>query len=142
MPLHRQVLGLLAWLALVFAAAALGGFASADAGDFYARLVRPDWAPPGWLFAPVWGVLYLAMGIAAWLVWRVGGFPAARGALGLFLVQLAVNALWTWLFFVWHRGDLAFVEIVLLWVLILGTLVAFWRIRPLAGVLLFPTSPG
>ena len=78
------------------------------------------------------------MGIAAWLVWRVGAFPAARSALTLYLVQLALNALWTWLFFGWHRGALAFADIVLLWVLIVATLIAFWRIRPMAGTLLVP----
>ena len=78
------------------------------------------------------------MGIAAWLVWRVGGFRVARTALTLFLVQLAVNALWSWLFFGWHLGGVAFADIALLWVLIVATLVAFWRVRPLAGVLLVP----
>ncbi len=78
------------------------------------------------------------MGIAAWLVWRSGGFRAARAALALFLVQLAVNALWSWLFFGWHQGALAFADIVLLWVLIVGTLIAFWRISALAGALLIP----
>jgi tryptophan-rich sensory protein len=78
------------------------------------------------------------MGIAAWLVWRAGGFRAARTALGLFLVQLVLNALWSWLFFGWHLGALAFADIVLLWVLIVATLVAFWRIRALAGALLIP----
>ena len=137
-PLSRQIYGLLAWLALVFAVAAVGGLASANAGDFYGQLVRPAWAPPGWLFAPVWSALYLSMGVAAWLVWRVGGFRGARGALGLFLIQLAVNALWTWLFFVWQQGALAFAEILLLWALILGTISAFWRVRALAGILLLP----
>ena len=78
------------------------------------------------------------MGIAAWLVWRVGGFRAARTALTFFLVQLAVNALWSWLFFGWHQGALAFADIVLLWVLIVVTLIAFWRISALAGALLIP----
>ena len=78
------------------------------------------------------------MGIAAWLVWRVGGFRTAPGALVLFLFQLAVNALWSWLFFAWHFGALAIADIVLLWLLILATHIAFWRIRPLAGVLLIP----
>lgn len=134
----RQVYGLLGWLALVFAVAAIGAFASADAGNFYGLLVRPAWAPPAWLFAPVWTALYLSMGIAAWLVWRVAGFGGARPALWLFIVQLAVNALWTWLFFVWRLGALAFAEIVLLWLLIALTGAAFWRVRPLAGVLLLP----
>ena len=78
------------------------------------------------------------MGIAAWLVWRVGGFRAAKSALTLFFVQLALNALWSWLFFGWHRGALAFTDILLLWALIVATLISFWSIRPLAGALLVP----
>ena len=134
----HQALGLLGSLLLVFAAAAIGGLASARAGAFYTELVRPDWAPPGWLFGPVWSVLYVFMGVSAWLVWRARGFSAARAALLLFMVQLAVNALWTWLFFVWHQGGLAFAEILLLWVLIVATIILFWRISKLAGVLLLP----
>lgn len=134
----RQLFGLLLWLAISFAAAALGGFASAHAGDFYQQLTRPEWAPPAWLFAPVWTLLYLLMGIAAWLVWREHGFRKARTALSLFLIQLAVNALWTWLFFVWHLGALAFSEILILWALVLCTVVAFWRVGPIAGALLLP----
>lgn len=134
----QQIIGLIAWLAISFIAAAIGGAASIQAGPFYTELARPEWAPPPDVFGPVWTVLYALMGIAAWLVWRVGGFSAARSALTLFLVQLAVNALWSWLFFGWHLGGLAFADIVLLWVLIVATLVAFWRVRPLAGALLIP----
>ncbi|MDA0226009.1 MAG: tryptophan-rich sensory protein [Proteobacteria bacterium] len=134
----RQVLGLLGWLTAAFAAAAIGGFASASAGDFYRELVRPSWAPPGWLFGPVWSVLYVLMGISAWLVWRARGFAGARGALLVFIVQLAVNALWTWLFFVWRLGGLAFAEILLLWTLIVVTMVLFSRVSKLAAVLLLP----
>lgn len=137
-PFFKQLLGLAMWLLISFTAAAIGAFASANAGAFYQQLLRPDWAPPGWLFGPVWTVLYLCMGIAAWLVWREQGFRRDGAALTLFLIQLAINALWTWLFFVWHQGLLAFVEILILWALIAGTMVAFWRVRPLAGVLLFP----
>ena len=139
-PLSKshQTLGLLCWLLLAFAAAAVGGFASASAGEFYRELVRPSWAPPGWLFGPVWSVLYVCMGVAAWLVWRARGFAGARIALILFVVQLAANALWTWLFFVWQLGGLAFAEILCLWVLIAATLVLFWRISRLAGALLVP----
>lgn len=137
-PRQKQLLGLLGWLAISLAAAGVGGFASANAGDFYQHLTRPAWAPPSWLFAPVWTVLYVLMGVAAWLVWREGGFGKARAALSLFLIQLAVNALWTWLFFVWHLGALAFGEILLLWALIVCTVIAFWRVRPIAGSLLIP----
>ena len=119
-------------------AAAVGGAASAGSGEFYARLTRPEWAPPAGLFGPVWTVLYVMMGLAAWLVWRERERPGARAALGLFLTQLAFNALWTWIFFAWRAGAAAFAEIVLLWVLIAATLVAFARVRPLAGILLVP----
>ena len=78
------------------------------------------------------------MAVAAWLVWRAHGFRRAGAALGLFVSQLAANAIWTWLFFVWNRGALAFAEILLLWALIVGTVVAFWRLQPLAGMLLVP----
>lgn len=140
MPISRSrnVLGLFAWLLLTFAAAAVGGWAPASASDFYRELVRPSWAPPGWLFGPVWSVLYVLMGIAAWLVWRVRGFAGAGVGLALFIVQLAFNALWTWLFFVWHQGGLAFAEILLLWLLIAVTIGAFWRVSKVAGALLVP----
>lgn len=138
MTISRIIPGLLGWLSLTFLAAAVGGYASASAGTFYQQLVRPEWAPPGWLFAPVWTVLYLMMGAAAFLVWKQRGFRTAGGALSLFVVQLTANALWTWLFFAWQHGALAFVEILVLWMLILGTTMAFWRIKSLAGLLLLP----
>lgn len=134
----RQALGLIAWLLLSFVAAAAGGFASASAGTFYAELIRPAWAPPGWLFGPVWTVLYVLMGVSAWLVWRVSGFAGARMALSVFVAQLAANALWTWIFFVWKQGGLAFAEILLLWVLIVATIALFWRVSRLSAVLLLP----
>jgi tryptophan-rich sensory protein len=133
-----SLLGLLGWEGLCFAAAALGAVASVQAGAFYVQLQRPGWAPPGWIFGPVWSALYLLMGVAAWLVWREGGFRAARGALLLFLLQLAVNALWSWLFFRWHLGAAAMADVLLLWGLILACALAFGRHRPLAGVLLLP----
>lgn len=138
LPRNKQIIGLIAWLVVSFIAAAIGSAASIQAGPFYAQLVRPAWAPPSDVFGPVWTVLYALMGIAAWLAWRSGGLRAARTALTLFLVQLAVNALWSWLFFGWQLGGPAFADIVLLWLLIVATLMAFWRIRPLAGALLVP----
>ena len=135
---RREWIGLGGWLLVAFAAAAIGGRASVNAASFYAQLARPAWAPPGWLFGPVWTVLYLMMAVAAWLVWREHGRVGARTALSLWVVQLAANALWSWLFFAWRRGALAFGEVLLLCVLVALTLVAFWRIRPLAGMLLLP----
>ena len=117
--------------------------ASRDAGDFYGALVRPAWAPPGWLFGPVWTTLYVLMGVAAWLVWRARPATAEerdvrRRGQALFVGQLALNALWTWLFFAWREGALAFGEIVLLWIAIAITAWHFGRVRPLAAWLLVP----
>jgi len=133
-----QLAGFAGWIVVSFIAAAIGSIASIRAAAFYMQLAQPAWAPPAGVFGPVWTILYTLMAVAAWLVWRVDGLRAARVALGLFLTQLAVNALWSWLFFAWHRGALAFSDIVLLLLLIVATLVAFWRIRPMAGVLLVP----
>lgn len=137
-PPAAQLLGLVAWLVLAFAAAAVGALASVEAATFYEALVRPAWAPPGWVFGPVWSALYALMGVAAWLVWRARGLGPAGGALPLFIVQLGANALWSWLFFAWRLGVWAFAEALLLWALVLATTVAFWRVRPLAGALLLP----
>lgn len=134
----KQIVGLVVWLVVCFVAAAIGGAATIQAGPFYAQLVRPTWAPPASIFGPVWTVLYALMGIAAWLVWRATDSRAIRVPIALFLVQLMLNALWSWLFFRWHRGALAFADILLLGVLIVATLIAFWRIRRLAGALLIP----
>lgn len=131
-------LALAGFAALTFVAAALGAIASANAREFYAALTRPEWSPPAGLFGPVWTLLYALMAVAAWLVWRERGWARARGALGLFVVQLAFNAAWSWLFFAWHRGALAFACIVALDLLVVATVVAFARIRRLAAGLLVP----
>jgi translocator protein len=131
-------LALVGWIALCAAAGAIGAIASINAQAFYAQLERPSWAPPAGLFGPVWTCLYLAMAVAAWLVWRERGWARARGALGLFVLQLALNALWSWLFFGWHRGALAFADIVLLLALLAATVLAFARIRRAAAWLLAP----
>jgi tryptophan-rich sensory protein len=131
-------MGLLGWVVITFAAAAIGAWGSADSSSFYAELARPSWAPPAWLFGPVWTALYALMAVSAWLVWRARGFAAARSALLLFIAQLVANALWSWLFFAWHQGALAFVEVLVLWGLIVATVVAFHRCSRLAAFLLYP----
>ena len=134
--LSWQLVGLLGWLLAAFAAGAVGAVASADAASFYAQLSKPSWAPPAWLFGPVWSALYALMGISAWLVWRSPGSKGA--ALGLFGAQLVANALWSWFFFSWHRGALAAVEVLVLLALIAATMAAFWRTSRLAALLLVP----
>lgn len=133
-----QTLGLAVFLLLSFATAALGSVASINAAGFYGELQQPAWAPPGWLFGPVWTVLFLLMAVAGWLVWRRHGVAGARLALGLFVAQMVANALWSWLFFAWRLGGPAFVEVLLLWALIAATLWTFWRLHRLAAVLLAP----
>lgn len=131
-------LGLFGWMVVVFVAAAIGALATRRARDFYARLVKPSWAPPGWVFGPVWTVLYLLMALAAWLVWRRAGWGGATSALSLFLAQLVCNALWSWFFFAWRRGALALADIILLLGLIVATLFAFAHVDTLAAILLVP----
>jgi tryptophan-rich sensory protein len=129
-----QWVGLIAWLLAVVAAATAGAVASKDAAAFYATLDKPSWAPPAAVFGPVWSLLYALMAIAVWLVWRMP--TRRRAALVLFGAQLVANALWSWLFFAWHRGALAAWEVLLLLVLIAFTMLAFWRESRLAALLL------
>lgn len=137
-------LALAGWIALALGAGAVGGIASIEARDYYAALERPAWAPPGWLFGPVWTTLYVLMGVAAWLVWRArpvdasGAAASRRRGLRLFVLQLALNALWTWVFFAWRLGAWAFAEILLLWVAIALTIRDFGRVRAAAASLLAP----
>jgi tryptophan-rich sensory protein len=131
-----QALVLVGWLVLTLAAAATGVFVSPD--GWYSRLAKPAWTPPSWLFGPVWTLLYALMAVAAWRVWREGGWKAQRRTLTLYLVQWALNALWTPLFFGLQRPGLAFAEILILDAAVLFTLAAFWRVRRISGLLLVP----
>lgn len=131
-----QFLALLGWIGLSFLPSITGAIWSP--GEWYAQLQKPSWNPPSWIFGPVWTTLYLLMGIAAWLVWRQGGFETARGALLLFLAQLALNALWTPVFFGLHQPGAGFVVIVLLWLAIVATIRAFVRFSRTSAALLSP----
>jgi tryptophan-rich sensory protein len=124
------------WVLLCFGAAAFGGLFSP--GAWYAALNKPAWNPPNWVFGPVWTTLYLAMAVAVWLVWRQGGFTANGVALRCFLTQLALNALWTPLFFGLKLPGVAFAELLFLWLAIAATLIQFWRKHRVAGLLLTP----
>jgi translocator protein len=130
-----------AWIApvAVAATAVVGGLATGDAPGFYAALDKPDWAPPAAVFGPVWTLLYLLMAIAAVIVWRQAAEPTRRRALAVFFAQLVANAAWSWLFFGARLGAWAMAELVLLWLLVAANVVAFWRVKPLAGVLVAPT---
>lgn len=134
-----DILGFSASLAACFAIAALGGYwSSLGLGPWYDALRKPDWTPPNWIFGPVWTMLYLAMAVAAWLVWRRRGLVGAKGALALYAFQLALNLAWSGLFFALKRPGLAFGEVVVLWLGIAATLAAFWKVDRVAGLLLAP----
>lgn len=128
-----RTLSLIVSLVIAFAAALFGS--RFPPGEWYASLAKPSWTPPNWLFGPVWTVLYIAMAVAAWRVWNVG---RAGPALALYIIQLTLNAAWSWLFFGLRRPDLAGVEIIVLWTTILATAVAFFRRDAVAGWLLMP----
>jgi benzodiazapine receptor len=108
--------------------------------DWYPTLVKPSFNPPNWVFAPVWSLLYVMMGVAAGLVWDKIEWnrPIVKKALTLFAIQLALNALWSYLFFGLHNPFLAVIEIVLLWLMIYETYLQFAKINKIAGYLLLP----
>ena len=137
MTVWQQLLSLGGALLLCYTAAAIGGLASVTAEDFYALLDRPTWAPPAWLFGPVWSVLYTLIGISSWLVWKNSRFTV-RLPYVILIAQLLANALWSWLFFVWQLGLAAVLEIALLWLLIVMNIVAFHRQSATAAILLLP----
>lgn len=136
-PRSQHLAALLASLVLVIVVAALGGYASAGAAAQYGMLAQPSWAPPSYLFGPVWSVLYLLMAVAAWLVWREN--PRwSNPAIIAYGVQLALNLVWSPLFFGLGWRGLALVDIVALDVAVAITIAAFWRIRRTAAVMLLP----
>jgi len=126
----------------VVATEAVGGASALAAGvdfrSYFDSLRKPPLTPPPAAFGPAWTTLYLLMGVAAWLVWRRGISEQSAVALGLFVAQLVLNALWSIVFFGSHKLGWALLEIALLWMMILATVIAFWRVRPLAGALLLP----
>jgi translocator protein len=133
---NRSVAGLVLWLAACFAAES-----SAVAflpGRWYAHLHKASWTPPSYLFAPVWTAMYVIMAIAAWLVWRDGGFRKHPVALGLFLVQLALNCAWSIICFRLHNLPLSVADMALYWVALLITTRAFFKANRAAGWLLVP----
>ncbi len=133
----RGLLTWLGWVLLSFSAAVIG--AATPPGDWYLTLAKPDWTPPGWVFPVVWTTLYVLMGTAAWIVWRKGKERSGtRGALSLFLLQLALNAAWTPTFFGAHRIFPALLVLAALWLAILATMLAFRKASVPAALLLAP----
>ena len=124
---------------LCLAVGALGGWVTADSvKTWYTTINKPSFTPPNWVFGPVWTVLYVLMGVAAWRVWCKARPDQLRVPLALFAVQLALNLAWSVVFFGAHRIGGAVVVIVGLEAALLATMVAFRRIDGLAALLLVP----
>jgi translocator protein len=134
-PPVRQWWTITPFLVAVIAVAGLGGLAAASARSTYDALELPPFAPPGWLFGPVWSVLYLFIGIAGWLLWRARGWD---GVLWLWVGQLLLNLAWTPLFFSADRYVLALVDIVALDLAVAALVVLGWRTSRIAAGLLVP----
>ena len=136
---RRSGWALLWWLVLTVGGGALVGLASNGGGSpWYVGLDKPSWTPPSWVFGPVWTTLYGLMGVAAWLVWRRGGWARQAQALGLFELQLALNFAWSPLFFNAQRPGLALIVMVGLWLVLAVTIRTFYDITRWAGLLLVP----
>ncbi len=135
----KQTAILILFQFVCFGAAAIGGaFTATSVRTWYLEIAKPTWTPPSWVFGPVWTILYVLMGVSAWLVWRAAPWPNARVALTLFGVQLVLNTAWSILFFGAQNPGLAFLEILLLWCAIVATIVTFWRHSKTASVMLAP----
>ena len=136
---RQEITGLAGLVLLCLAVSALGGLAtSSSVGTWYQTLAKPSFNPPDWVFAPVWTTLYIFMSIAGWRVWRTPNSQLRTHALRAFYIQLALNLLWSVLFFGVQAIGLALVEIIALLAAIVVTTVLFWRLARLAGMLLVP----
>jgi tryptophan-rich sensory protein len=135
----RDLLGLAAFVAVCFGAAALGALVTArSVTTWYPTLNKPAFNPPDWVFGPAWTLLYLMIALAGWRVWRAGRPAGARPKMTWYSVQLILNVAWSCIFFGARSIGLALVEIVLLLTVIVINVVVFWRVDRLAGWLLVP----
>jgi tryptophan-rich sensory protein len=133
----KNIISLLLWCALSFSA---GWFGSQfKPGAWYQDLRKPAWTPPPIVFPIAWALLYTLMSVAAWLVWRKRGEgPLVSVAIGLFLLQLILNALWSWIFFGCHQIGWALIEIIVLWLMVVFTFLVFFSLSRASGYLLIP----
>jgi tryptophan-rich sensory protein len=147
--MSRTAIGLLVWVAACVGGGALVGYSTAG-GDsaWYQSLAKPSWTPPSWVFGPVWTMLYAAMGVAGWRVWRRGGWAAQSAPLMAFVAQLLLNFAWSFLFFGARQIGWALIEIGALWVAIVATIWLFrgvdrpaaWLLVPYLGWVTFATA--
>ena len=127
---------LLVFIAVNCAAASMGGIFRP--GAWYERLRKPSWTPPNWLFAPAWTILYAVMAFAGYLLWRSAGPGEAILPLAFYGLQLVLNGAWSGIFFGMRRPDLAFIELIGLWLATFATIVTFWPVSRDAALLVLP----
>lgn len=108
-----------------------------EIGTWYAGINKPSWNPPNWLFGPVWTILYILMGISFGMIWN-STHPNKQSAMVVFILQFALNLIWSYLFFNKHLLGVSFIEIVLMLILIASTIYLFYPIHKLAAYLLIP----
>ena len=135
-PIYKFIIAVLIPLAVGSLA---GYFTASSVNGWYTTLVKPSFNPPNWLFAPVWTSLYIMMGIALFLVWNSGAAEdVKRTAVTLFIVQLVLNFLWSFVFFYAQQPGWALVNIILMWIFIFLTILWFGKISSLSAWLLVP----
>lgn len=135
----KDVLPIVLSILIALSAGFIGSyFTASSVSTWYTTINKPSFSPPNWIFAPVWTALYILMGVAAFLIWRERHHPQAKTALIFYGVQLVLNAFWSIIFFGMSNPGLALIELLVLWVLVLITMVKFYKINRTAGWLLAP----
>lgn len=136
MTKSKKIGGLIGWIIVCSLAGILG--AQFEPGSWYELLQKPSWTPPNWIFPIVWPILYILMGISAWLLWKMKEVTISDTEFTWFFVQLLLNAIWPWIFFGRQLISTALAEILLLWISIVFTILLFWNRNRIAGLLLIP----
>ena len=136
----KELVRLIVSILIVFIAGTIGSIATlSQIPTWYATLVKPSWAPPNWLFGPVWTTLYILIGIALFLVWKEGiNRKDVKLAISVFVVQLVLNVLWSVIFFGYNSLLGGLIVIIILWIAILANIIFFYRVSKSAGLLLVP----
>lgn len=135
--MKKSYLPVFFWIIITLAVGLAAGMVSRP-DEWYSALSKPVWNPPGWIFAPVWILLYVLMGAAAGIIWQRRAISQSTLALNFYVIQLILNIIWPLIFFGMRNPGLAFAEICLLWIAIVVTLFTFWRVYRPAGFLLMP----
>ena len=136
MSKKTEIFGLVCWLLLSAVVAWFGAQFNTD--SWYFELNKPSWTPPGWLFGPVWTVLYILMAVSAWLIWKTDGKVFGKLSIKIYLAKMMINGLWSFIFFGLHEIGWALADIILLLILLIFVIILFYKENKTAGILLIP----